>query len=62
MELCCLLSLCCPPAARRAKLLDYYVSKGVEASLSERMADDLIVVFDKLLASPLGHLIHEGRK
>lgn len=62
MEACCLLLICCSPLERRAKVLDYYASKGVDASLAERMTDDLIAVFDQLLATPLGKLLQEGRK
>lgn len=56
MELCCLLQLCCDPLQRRAKLLDYYTSKGIDASLAERLTDDLLAVFYQLLATPLGKL------
>lgn len=44
---CCLLGVCCPPEARRARLIEWIVSWDVDRKTAEIVADRLIEAADR---------------
>jgi hypothetical protein len=48
--LCCLAGICCPPLVRRQKMIAHYQEMGFDLPQSEKLATDIILLVDALMA------------